>query len=115
MFKTLCLRIYAEKLLRNLTIKNFKLVTLNEYHSLGKNNYQFITGKSRELNRICKSAQVTDKKYIKSDQLIKHPFSMSSINSNGKTCSLILTSQYSVDQSRASLLCHGLYTKAYTF
>ena len=34
-------------------------------HFLGINTDRFITGKSRELNRLCKSAQVTDKKKYK--------------------------------------------------
>ena len=32
---------------------------------MGINNYQFITGKLRELNRLCKSPQVTDRKLYK--------------------------------------------------
>ena len=64
------------------------------------NNDGFLTVKSRELNRLCKSAQVTDKKMYKIrsiDQVFL--FLMYSINSNRETCIHIITSQYSVHQS----------------
>ena len=57
---------YVEKLLRNFTIKSFKALNPKWVpHFMGINKEQFVTGKSRELNRLSRSVQVADKKLYK--------------------------------------------------
>ena len=60
-------RNFIEKLLRKFTIENFKRVINAKcaLHLMGIQNDRFITGKSRKLNRLSKSAHVTDKKLHK--------------------------------------------------
>ena len=103
--------------------ENSQLKVLNLLHPkwvpqflVMNNASQFITSKLRELNKLCKAAQVIDKKNVWNEiNWSSVLFLMYSINSNQKTCILIITSQYSVHQSGALLWRHGLYTKAYTF